>query len=114
MIKHSINDNVHASFMDFFRQFPEIFLGSHTGIDIIIVHNIIFMIFSRRKNRIQIKTVKTEIFNIIQILQNTVYRTAAFGTIFLPIGSGYLIFQIADRAIIVRETVRENIINNCV
>ena len=73
MIEHTVNNHSDASLMAGLHQPPEFLICSKTGIYMIVIKKIIFMIFTCGENRIQIDTVNPKPCNIIQILPNPTY-----------------------------------------
>ena len=67
MIEHTVDDDVHSPLMKLGGQGKEILIASKAGVYVEIIYNIIFVIFLRSKNRIQVQAVRPQTLNIVQI-----------------------------------------------
>ena len=113
MIEYTIHNDPDAFFMGGLDKDLEVVVRSKAGIDMQIVHHVIFMIGSCCKNRVQIKAVEAHLLEIIQIFQYAAER-AAIGGVRRELVVGFPFSLFADTPFPIRKTVRENVIDDCI
>ena len=111
MIEDTINDNTDPFFMAVLHQFPELFICTKAGIDMIVIHQVIFMIFPCCKDRIDINGIDTKLRQIIYVFCDPLYSSSKLSmNLFLSIV--LLRFHSADKTVPGGEAVRKNIIDH--
>ena len=78
MVEHTINNNTHSPCMAVVNQLSEIFIRTETGIDVMIIQQIVLVVLPCCKNRIHVNAGSTQFLNVIQILDHAAQRSAEF------------------------------------
>ena len=110
MVKYTINNNPNSIGMKSIYQFLKISMTTKTRIYMKIIQQIIFMIFSCRKYRIDVNCIHTKILKIVYIFGNTINTAPKFSPYDISIKNFFCFFP-ANISCICSKTVRKNIIN---
>ena len=71
MVEHTVQNHPHVSSVSFLNQGTQIFICPETGVHMIIVDGVVFMIGHGGKNGIEINAVAAQALNVIQVLRNS-------------------------------------------
>ena len=78
MVEHAINNHTHSPCMAVVDQLSKIFIRTETGIDVMIIQQIVLVVLPCCKNRIHVNAGSTQFLNVIQILDHAAQRSAEF------------------------------------
>lgn len=71
MVEHQIQHHPDSHAVALVHQLPELLIGSQAGIDVIVIHNVVFVIGQRRKDGVEIQQVDAQIPEIGQIVRHS-------------------------------------------
>ena len=110
MVEHTINNHTHSPCMAVVNQLPEIFIRTETGIDVMIIQQIVLVVLPCCKNRIHVNAGSTQFLNVIQILDHAAQRSAEFSArdFAVPLFFGWFA---RDKAAARGKAIREDIVN---
>ena len=113
MVEHTINNHTHSPCMAVVDQLSKIFIRTETGINVMIIQQIVLVVLPCCKNRIHVNAGSTQFLNVIQILDHAAQRSAEFSArdLTVPLFFGWFA---RDKAATCGETVREDIVNHCI
>lgn len=114
MIKNAIDDHAHTHFVRGINELFKIFVCSKAWVDMIIVNQIIFVIFTSGENWIQIDTVEAQRFYVVEVFHYTANSSAKprFGR--YAITGCRSMWVRGQCSLAACKTVRENVIYDCV